>query len=94
METTITNPEISLPARFTPVNAVAFAKPDGSTEMVTAASPLPVTSGALGNSTNHIGNVFVDDVADGVTVTGSASAAGLSRDQCLYCLHGDIRAIE
>ncbi|CAH0496281.1 hypothetical protein NVSP9465_01312 [Novosphingobium sp. CECT 9465] len=26
------NPEISFPARFTPVNAVAFANPDGSTE--------------------------------------------------------------
>lgn len=70
------NPEISFPARFTPVNAVAFAKPDGSTELVTATTPLPVTSAALGNSTNHIGNVFIDDVPDGLTVSGSVTAAG------------------
>lgn len=69
------NPEISFPARYTPVNAVAFANPDGSTELVTAATPLPVTSAALGNSTNHIGNVFIDDVPDGRTVSGSVTAA-------------------
>lgn len=119
------NPEISFPARYTTVNAVAYAKPDGSAEVVALDKPLPVNSGAvafsladgsqqavsataplpvttggilfrqldgssqavsptaplpvsasaLPASTAHIGNVFVDDVADGLTVQGSATSA-------------------
>lgn len=107
------NPEITFPARYTPVSALAYAKPDGATELVSPSAPLPITVGtglsnlepagipvtgttmpaggigltgwlsgiyracisALPTGTNHIGNVFVDDVADGLTVIGSATAA-------------------
>ncbi|MDT0508661.1 hypothetical protein [Novosphingobium sp. MMS21-SN21R] len=107
------NPEITFPGRYTPVSAVAYAKADGSTELVTTTTPMPVVlSGAGGSlepggaavtgatmptggtgltgwlsaiyrafttglaaSTNHIGNVFVDDVADNLTITGSATSA-------------------
>lgn len=69
------NPEVSFPARYTPVTAVAFVKADGSTEVVSATTPLPVQSGALLPGTSHIGNVFVDDVADGLALTGSAISA-------------------
>lgn len=68
------NPEVSFPARYTPVNAVAFAQADGSTEVVSPLTPLPVAPGSLAASTNHIGNVFVDDVADGVAITGSVTS--------------------
>ncbi|MCY1672262.1 hypothetical protein OVA07_14745 [Novosphingobium sp. SL115] len=164
------NPQITFPAQFTPVSAVAFAHADGSTQVVSASTPLPVVlgeslqspqgaigagddpaatsdtgpaslialtkrllgkiqigqnamaqslavtvasdqanlepagvpvtgtampaggsgltgwlsaiyskvGGALPAGTNHIGNVFVDDVADGQTISGSAtSAAGV-----------------
>lgn len=70
------NPEVSFPARYTPVTAVAFAKADGSTEVVSATTPMPVTSSALLPGTSHIGNVFVDDVADGLALTGSATSTG------------------
>ncbi|MFM6828770.1 MAG: hypothetical protein ACKOVA_00290 [Novosphingobium sp.] len=107
------NPEITFPGRYTPVSAVAYAKADGSTELVTTTTPMPVVltgAGAslepggtavtgttmpaggtgltgwlsaiyrafttgLAASTNHIGNVFVDDVADNLTITGSATSA-------------------
>lgn len=94
------NPEISFPARYTTVNAVAYAKPDGSAEVVAIDKPLPVTSGAIAYalpdgspqpvsatvplpvtasalpaSTAHIGNVFVDDVADGLTLQGTVNSA-------------------
>lgn len=94
------NPEITFPSRYTTVNAVAYAKPDGSAELVALDKPLPVTSGALAfsladgsqqsvsataplpvtpsalpASTAHIGNVFVDDVPDGLAVQGSAASA-------------------
>ena len=94
------NPEITFPSRYTTVNAVAYAKPDGSAELValdkplpvssgalafsladgsqqsvTATAPLPVTPSALPASTAHIGNVFVDDVPDGLTVQGTAASA-------------------
>ena len=70
------NPEVNFPARYTPVSAIAFAQTDGSTEVVSPLTPLPVTSGSLAPSTNHIGNVFIDDVADGTVVSGSVTAAG------------------
>lgn len=70
------NPEISFPARYTTVNAVAYAKPDGSAEVVALDKPLPVMASALPASTAHIGNVFVDDVADGLTLQGTVTAAG------------------
>lgn len=94
------NPEITFPSRYTTVNAVAYAKPDGSAELValdkplpvssgaltfalldgsqqsvSATAPLPVSSSALPASTAHIGNVFVDDVPDGLAVQGSVSSA-------------------
>lgn len=69
------NPEVSFPARYTAVTAVAFAKADGSSEVVSAATPMPITSGALPPGTSHIGNVFVDDVADGLVLTGSVTSA-------------------
>ncbi len=72
----MSNPEVSFPARYTPVNAVAFVRPDGSSEVVSALTPLPVASAALPASSNHIGNVFVDDVADGIAINGSVTAAG------------------
>jgi hypothetical protein len=74
METSMPNPEVSFPARYTPVNAVAFAKADGSSEVVSASTPLPVASTALPASSNHIGNVFVDDVADGLAISGTATS--------------------
>ena len=97
----MSNPEISFPARYTPVSALAYARPDGAAEVVTLDNPLPVSASAsafalpdgssqtvssanpmpvacapLPASTAHIGNVFLDDVPDGVVLTGSASAAG------------------
>ncbi|MBB3860793.1 hypothetical protein GGQ88_002062 [Novosphingobium hassiacum] len=107
------NPPISFPARFTPVNAIAYVDSTGGTEPVTPATPLPVTLGsgtdnleagglpitgtvmpsgglgltgwlsaiyrscinALPAGTNHIGNVFVDDVPDALTISGSATSA-------------------
>lgn len=94
------NPEVTFPARFASVSALAYAKPDGSAEVVTldtplpvsgaalsfalpdgsaqavsGAAPLPVAPSALSESTAHIGNVFVDDVADGLVLTGSATSA-------------------
>lgn len=107
------NPEITFPGRYTPVSAVAYAKADGSTELVTTTTPMPVVLSGAGTSlepggsavtgtamptggmgltgwlsaiyractsglsagTNHIGNVFVDDVADNLTITGTATSA-------------------
>lgn len=96
----MSNPEVTFPARYTPVSALAYAGPDGAAEVVTADKPLPVTTGAsafvlpggglqavsgaspmpvvcgpLPESAAHIGNVFLDDVADGVVLTGSATSA-------------------
>lgn len=108
------NPEITFPGRYTPVSAVAYAKADGSTELVTPNTPMPVTLGGSATSlepggvavtgtamptggtgltgwlsaiyrasvdplptgSNHIGNVFVDDVADNITITGSGNSSG------------------
>lgn len=108
------NPEITFPGRYTPVSAVAYAKADGSTELVTTTTPMPVmlsggaasiepggtavtgapmptggtgltgwlsaiyrawTSG-LSAGTNHIGNVFVDDVSDNLTISGTGNVQG------------------
>lgn len=107
------NPDITFPGRYTPVSAVAYAKADGSTELVSSSTPMPVVLGgsatslepggapitgtampsggtgltgwlsaiyracttALPSGTNHIGNVFVDDVSDNLTVSGSATSA-------------------
>lgn len=94
------NPEVTFPARFASVSALAYAKPDGSAEVVTLDKPLPVSGSALAfalpngssqpvsttqplpvapaalpASTAHIGNVFVDDVADGVAISGTATSA-------------------
>ncbi|HQS69888.1 MULTISPECIES: hypothetical protein [unclassified Novosphingobium] len=96
------NPEVTFPARFASVSALAYAKPDGSAEVVTLDTPLPVAGAALAFSlpdgssqpvsdvaplpvapaalpdgTAHIGNVFVDDVADGLLVSGTATAAAV-----------------
>lgn len=108
------NPEITFPGRYTPVSAIAYAKADGSTELVTPTTPMPVSlSGGVSSlepsgtaiagttmptggtgltgwlsavyrasldplptGTNHLGNVFIDDVSDNLTVTGSGNAQG------------------
>ncbi len=96
------NPEVTFPARFASVSALAYAKPDGSAEVVTldkplpvsgsalafsqpdgspqpvsATAPLPVAPSALPEGSAHIGNVFVDDVADGLIVNGTATSAAV-----------------
>lgn len=96
----MSNPEVTFPARYTPVSALAYAGLDGAAEVVTVDKPLPVTAGAsafalpggsiqtvssaspmpvacgpLPESTAHIGNVFLDDVADGVVLSGSVTSA-------------------
>lgn len=55
--------------------ASAFALPGGSIQTVSSASPMPVACGPLPESTAHIGNVFLDDVADGVVLSGSVTSA-------------------
>ncbi|MFY7837812.1 MAG: hypothetical protein ACOVQ0_16175 [Novosphingobium sp.] len=42
----MSNPEVTFPARYTPVSALAFAGPDGAAEVVAVDKPLPVTAGA------------------------------------------------
>jgi hypothetical protein len=37
------NPQVAFPAYFTPANAVAFANPDSSAQVVSAVTPLPVS---------------------------------------------------
>lgn len=96
----MTNPEVTFPSRIAPVTALAYAREDGSAEVVTAEKPLPVSGGTMafglpGGATQtvseasplpvrtaplpasnaHIGNVFVDDVSDGLTVAGSVTSA-------------------
>ncbi|MCX7283624.1 MAG: hypothetical protein NTX28_06190 [Novosphingobium sp.] len=58
-------------------SALAFALPDGSPQPVSSAVPLPVAAAPLLASTAHIGNVFVDDVPDGLVVNGSATSASV-----------------
>ena len=41
------NPQVTFPAYFTPANAVAFANPDSSAQVVSALTPLP-DSGVAG----------------------------------------------
>ncbi|MFN3553695.1 MAG: hypothetical protein ACK4UL_11350 [Novosphingobium meiothermophilum] len=96
----MTNPEVTFPSRIAPVTALAYAKQDGSAEVVSLDKPLPVSGGTMayalpggaaqtvseasplpvrtaplpaGNA--HIGNVFLDDVGDGLTVAGSVTSA-------------------
>lgn len=40
------NPPVTFPAYFTPANAVAFANPDSSAQLVSTVTPLPVTLAA------------------------------------------------
>lgn len=42
----MSNPEVTFPARYTPVSALAYAGPDGAAEVVAVDKPLPVTAGA------------------------------------------------
>lgn len=64
----------AVPLPVSPGN-LAFRQPDGSSLQVSATAPLPVTASPLPASSAHIGNVFVDDVADGFTVQGSVNTA-------------------
>jgi len=45
------NPPIAFPANFTPASALAFANPDNSAQVVSAASPLPVSVSGLSGFT-------------------------------------------
>lgn len=42
----MSNPEVTFPARYTPVSALAYAGPDGAAEVVAVDKPLPVATGA------------------------------------------------
>ncbi|WP_295525520.1 hypothetical protein [Novosphingobium sp. Chol11] len=54
----MSNPQVTFPAYFAPANAVAFANPDSSAQVVSAVTPMPVAvTGATPPGSNLIGMV-------------------------------------
>ena len=75
------NPQVTFPAYFTPANAVAFANPDSSAQVVSALTPLPVVM-AGGGGTQAISAVALplpSGAANAANqVTTNAALSGIS----------------
>ena len=85
------NPPIAFPANFTPASALAFANPDNSAQVVSAASPLPVSvSGLSGFSISNFpamqpvsGAVSVANFPAMQPVSGAVSVANFPATQAV-----------
>ena len=70
----MTNPNISTPAGYVPATAVAFANPDGTSQLVSAAQPLPV-SGSISLGGSSMGVTASDGALATIGAMGDAAAS-------------------